>query len=79
MNTTSLDKCQAYAKEMSLGVYNGTAIQGREAAARAACLERHRACRDMAEVETGEGMAVQEGRQQMQTSILLHVSSQNGP
>ena len=38
---------------MSLAVFNGTAIRGSEAAARAACLERHRACRDMAEVETG--------------------------
>lgn len=50
------------ARPMLRNVYNGTAMQGREAAACAACSERHRACRDTAEVETGEDMAVQEVR-----------------
>lgn len=46
-------KCQARAKEMSLAVYNGAAIQGGEAAARARLLRKAQSMQGHAEVETG--------------------------
>lgn len=54
-------KCQAHAKEMSLAVYNGAAIQGGVKLQHVrACLERHRACRDTLRWKQAREMAVRE-------------------